>query len=148
MNRCKTTDFPPALLSSGAWWMMAVGVGAPFWQPFMIQILGMGLVEMLLYGAREHCRCSPDPEVLGQTDRPLRQQDRDETGHHRRDASSRWSGCSSQETRWLLVFEAAASGSMWGCVGVVTARLVLAVAPEKAGSRHTAVFTVRSAVLR
>ena len=34
----------------GVWWMMAVGIGAPFWQPFMIQVLRMGITQMLLYG--------------------------------------------------------------------------------------------------
>jgi Na+/melibiose symporter-like transporter len=31
------------------WWMLAVGIGAPFWQPFMLQKLGMSLLEVQIY---------------------------------------------------------------------------------------------------
>jgi MFS family permease len=31
------------------WWMLAVGIGAPFWQPFMLQKLGMSLFEVQIY---------------------------------------------------------------------------------------------------
>lgn len=114
----------------GAWWMMAVGVGAPFWQPFMIQVLGMGLVEMLLYGA-----VSTAGAVL-----TLRYWGRliDRCGNKTAMKLAIVAGTViplvwlfvTRETRWMLAFEAAASGSMWGCVGVVTANLVLAVAPK------------------
>lgn len=33
------------------WWMAAVGIGAPFWQPFMMQKLGMSLFEVQVYGS-------------------------------------------------------------------------------------------------
>lgn len=32
------------------WWMLAVGIGAPFWQPFMLQKLHMSLFEVQVYG--------------------------------------------------------------------------------------------------
>jgi MFS family permease len=32
------------------WWMLAVGIGAPFWQPFMFQKLHMSLFEVQIYG--------------------------------------------------------------------------------------------------
>ena len=31
------------------WWMLAVGIGAPFWQPFMLQKLSMSLFEVQIY---------------------------------------------------------------------------------------------------
>lgn len=33
------------------WWMLAVGIGAPFWQPFMLQKLGMSLFEVQIYSS-------------------------------------------------------------------------------------------------
>jgi len=33
------------------WWMSAVGIGAPFWQPFMMQKLRMSLFEVQIYGS-------------------------------------------------------------------------------------------------
>jgi MFS family permease len=44
----KSHDFRK-LLRFGLWWMFAVGVGAPFWSPFMIQTLKMSLVQMQIY---------------------------------------------------------------------------------------------------
>ena len=44
----KNKDFR-RLLTFGMWWMFAVGVGAPFWGPFMISTLNMSLVEMQIY---------------------------------------------------------------------------------------------------
>ncbi len=114
----------------GAWWMMAVGVGAPFWQPFMIQVLGMGLVEMLLYGAVSTAGAVLTLKYWGRLI--------DRYGNRTAMKLAIVAGTViplvwlfvTRETRWMLVFEAAASGSMWGCVGVVTSNLVLAVAPK------------------
>jgi MFS family permease len=33
------------------WWMLAVGIGAPFWQPFMLQKLRMSLFEVQIYSS-------------------------------------------------------------------------------------------------
>lgn len=33
------------------WWMLAIGIGAPFWQPFMLQKLHMSLFEVQIYGS-------------------------------------------------------------------------------------------------
>ncbi len=38
------------LLLFGMWWMLAVGVGSPFWGPYMLKKLSMSLFEMQLYG--------------------------------------------------------------------------------------------------
>ena len=37
------------LLRFGLWWMFAIGIGAPFWGPFMLRVLKMSLVEMQIY---------------------------------------------------------------------------------------------------
>lgn len=38
------------LLVFGIWWMLAVGVGSPFWGPYMLKKLSMSLFGMQLYG--------------------------------------------------------------------------------------------------
>jgi MFS family permease len=38
------------LLVFGIWWMLAIGVGSPFWGPYMMKKLSMSLFEMQLYG--------------------------------------------------------------------------------------------------
>ena len=35
----------------GCWWMFAVGIGNPFWQPFMLKKLHMSLFEVQIYGS-------------------------------------------------------------------------------------------------
>lgn len=37
------------LLVFGIWWMLAVGIGSPFWGPFMLKKLQMSLFEMQIY---------------------------------------------------------------------------------------------------
>lgn len=39
------------LLVFGIWWMLAIGVGSPFWGPFMLKKLSMSLLEMQLYSS-------------------------------------------------------------------------------------------------
>ena len=37
------------LLGAKMWWMLAIGIGAPFWQPFMLKGLGMSVTEVQIY---------------------------------------------------------------------------------------------------
>jgi MFS family permease len=37
------------LLVFGIWWMLAIGIGSPFWGPYMMKKLTMSLFEMQLY---------------------------------------------------------------------------------------------------
>jgi len=46
----KDNNFRRFLLYS-CWWTLAVGIGAPFWQPFMLQKLHMTLFEVQIYGS-------------------------------------------------------------------------------------------------
>jgi MFS family permease len=46
----KDSNFRRFLLYN-CWWMLAVGIGAPFWQPFMMQKLRMSLFEVQIYGS-------------------------------------------------------------------------------------------------
>ena len=58
------------------WWMLAVGIGAPFWQPFMLQKLHMSLFEVQIYGSITHYIVHSGLASVGQAYRCLRQQDR------------------------------------------------------------------------
>lgn len=46
----KDSNFRRFLLYN-CWWMFAVGIGAPFWQPFMMQKLRMSLFEVQIYNS-------------------------------------------------------------------------------------------------
>ncbi len=43
------------LLIFGIWWMLATGVGSPFWGPYMMKKLSMSLFEIQLYNTISVC---------------------------------------------------------------------------------------------
>lgn len=114
----------------GVWWMMAVGIGAPFWQPFMIQVLRMGITQMLLYGITSTIGTILTLKYWGRLV--------DRFGNIAAMKLAIMTGTVvpliwlfvTPDSLWIIYAESVISGSMWGCVGIVTANLVLAVAPE------------------
>ena len=114
----------------GVWWMMAVGIGAPFWQPFMIQVLHMGITQMLLYGITSTIGTILTLKYWGKLV--------DRFGNKTAMKLAIIIGTMvpliwlfvKPESLWIIYAESLVSGSMWGCVGIVTANLVLSVAPE------------------
>jgi MFS family permease len=113
----------------GLWWMLAVGIGAPFWQPFMIQVLNMGITEMLLYGMTSTIGSILTLKYWGRLI--------DRYGNL---SAMKMAICIgtivpliwlfvTPDSLWIIYAESVISGSMWGCVGIVTANLVLSVAP-------------------
>lgn len=114
----------------GAWWMMAVGIGAPFWQPFMIQVLNMGVTQMLLYGMTTTLGTILTLKYWGRLI--------DRVGNVTAMKIAIVIGATvpfvwlfvRPDTIWTIYLESLVAGSMWGCVGLVSANLVLAVAPE------------------
>jgi len=124
----------------GGWWMLAVGIGAPFWQPFMIEVLRMGVTEMLLYGMTSTLGSILTLKYWGRLI--------DRYGNIT--AMKLAIGIGSivplawlfvtHGSIWILFVEALIAGSMWGCVGVVTANLVLAVAPKEKAQVYSGLF--------
>ncbi len=124
----------------GGWWMLAVGIGAPFWQPFMIEVLRMGVTEMLLYGMTSTLGSILTLKYWGRLI--------DRYGNIA--AMKLAIGIGSivplawlfvtHGSIWILFVEALIAGSMWGCVGVVTANLVLAVAPKEKAQVYSGLF--------
>lgn len=128
------------LCAFGLWWMMAVGIGAPFWQPFMIQVLRMGVTEMMLYGMTSTIGAVFALRYWGRF-------------------IDRYGNVSAMklaivigtvvplvwlfvtpDTLWIIFAESLLSGSMWGCVGIVTANLVLSIAPEGKAQAYSGIY--------
>lgn len=124
----------------GVWWMMAVGIGAPFWQPFMIQVLRMGVTQMLLYGMTS---------TVG-TILTLRYWGRliDRFGNITAMKLAIMIGTVvpliwlfvKPTTLWIIYAESVISGSMWGCVGIVTANLVLSISPKSGVQAYSGIY--------
>ncbi|MGC8874688.1 MAG: MFS transporter, partial [Chloroflexia bacterium] len=118
------------LLAFGLWWMFVVGIGGPFWTPFMLKKLGMSLIEVQAYstlnalasiialrpwgslidryGNRTAMRLAL---VLGGLNPLL------------------WVFFTRQNHAWIYL-EAVSSGIMWSGAGIVGTNFVLAIAPK------------------
>lgn len=124
----------------GGWWMLAVGIGAPFWQPFMIEVLHMGVTEMLLYGMTMTIGSILTLKYWGRF-----------IDRYGNIAAMKLAICIgavvpfvwlfvTPSNVWIIFLEALLAGSMWGCVGIVTANLVLAIAPENKAQIYSGLF--------
>jgi len=112
------------------WWMLALGIGSPFWQPFMIQKLHMSLVNIQVYGT-----ISAIASILA-----LRPWGMiiDRFGNK---AAMRiaiilgginplvWLFVNTHNS-WILYLEAMTSGIMWSGTNIVAMNFVLAIAPN------------------
>ncbi len=128
----------------GIWWMLAVGIGAPFWQPFMMQRLHMGVVQILLYGTVATVGAQVAIRPWGRF-----------IDRHGNKPAMRlalllgtlnpliWIFLS-PDSYWFIYIEAFLSGIMWSCVGIVTANMVLAIAPDKYRQMYSGVFNALS----
>lgn len=124
----------------GGWWMLAVGIGAPFWQPFMIEVLRMGVSGILLYGMTSTIGSILTLKYWGRF-----------IDRYGNIAAMKLAICigtvvpliwlfATPDSLWIVFAEALISGSMWGCVGIVTANLVLAVAPEEKAQIYSGIY--------
>jgi len=124
----------------GVWWMFAVGIGAPFWQPFMIQKLNMDVLQILLYGTIS---------TVG-AQLALRPWGRFIDRHGNKPAMRlalvlatinplAWLFLTA-DNHWFIYVEAFMSGIMWSCAGIVTANMVMSIAPQKYRQMYSGVF--------
>lgn len=124
----------------GAWWMLAVGIGAPFWQPFMIEVLKMGVAKILLYGMTSTIGSIITLQYWGRFI--------DKYGNI---AAMKLAVTISsivpfvwlfvtEQTVWTIYLESLVAGSMWGCIGIVTTNLVLAVAPKAKAQVYSGLY--------
>jgi MFS family permease len=134
------------LLIFGFWWMVAIGIGAPFWQPFMMTVLRMDLVDIFMYATvstagallavrfwgklidRAGNRAAMGIAIVLGTINPLFWVVADES------------------TLWLIYIEAFMSGIMWSCAGIVMTNFVLAVAPPGRAQVYSGIFSAVSGV--
>jgi len=114
-----------------SWWMLALGVGSPFWQPFMIQRLHMSLVNIQIYGTISAVAAILFLRPWGMII--------DRFGNK---AAMRvaiilgginplvWLFVNTHNT-WILYLEAITSGIMWSGANIIAMNFVLAIAPPE-----------------
>jgi MFS family permease len=128
----------------GVWWMMAVGIGAPFWQPFMMQRLQMSVVSILVYGTLSTAGALLAVRPWGRFI--------DRYGNKPAMRIAMVLGAVNPvmwlfvtpDSLWIIYSEAFLSGVMWSCVGIVMANLVLAIAPAGRKQIYSGVFNAMS----
>ena len=128
------------LLAYGCWWMLAVGIGAPFWQPFMITKLHMSLVDIQIYGLASTLASLVVLRAWGKLI--------DRLGNK---ATMRvaiilggvnplvWVFVTPQHHR-VIYLEAVTSGIMWAGAGLISMNFVLAIAPEGKRQIYSGMF--------
>ncbi|MGQ9706356.1 MAG: MFS transporter [bacterium] len=118
------------LILYSSWWMFAIGIGSPFWQPFMITKLKMPLVYIMIYGT-----ISTIASIL--TLKPwgyLIDRFGNKTMMKFAIVLSAinpmvWLFANSNNYRFLYI-EAFTSGVMWSGANIISVNLVLAIAPD------------------
>ncbi len=113
------------------WWMLAVGIGAPFWQPFMLQKLGMSLFEVQIYSG---INIAAAVLVLRLWGRLI-----DAFGNRTAMRLIIMMGgfnpmvwlFVTPHNYFILYLEAITSGIMWAGAGLVATNFVLSIAPDE-----------------
>ncbi len=128
------------LLYFTTWWMLALGIGSAFWQPFMLNNLGMSTFEVTMYGTISSISmmlfirgwgrfidrygnktAMKIAIVLGSINPAL------------------WCFVT-RDSYWLLWIEAASSGFMWSGVGIIYTNFVLSIAPKEQRQTYSAIY--------
>ena len=134
------------LLVFGVWWMLVVGIGGPFWGPFMIQKLNMPLINIQIYGTIQSLAALIALRPWGLLI--------DQFGNKTAMRIAIVMGginpivwvFATPENHWFVYLEAATSGVMWAGAGIVATNFVLAVAPDSKRQIYSGVFGAFSGV--
>jgi len=134
------------LLVFGAWWMLAIGVGSPFWGPFMLKKLQMGLFEVQLYNTLHMGASLVAFSFWGKFI--------DRFGN-----KSAMKICvilgAINPALWLFVsasnygilwFEDFGSGFMWAGAGIITTNFVLSIAPKRKEQAYSGIYAATTGV--
>jgi predicted MFS family arabinose efflux permease len=128
------------LLVFGVWWMLAVGIGSPFWGPFMLKKLEMTLFEMQLYSTVHTLSSLFSFGFWGKF-----------IDHYGNKTSMKicvilgglnplfWLFMSASNYS-ILWFEGLVSGFMWAGTGIITTNFVLSIAPKGKSQVYSGIY--------
>jgi MFS family permease len=139
MGSLKDKNFRILLLFS-FWWMLATGIGSPFWQPFMIVNLSMSLTHIQFYGMISAFSSLIFLRFWGKYV--------DKWGNKNAMFILIVLGSINpaiwlflhKGNVWLLYIEAFTSGMMWSGAGIVTFNFALAIAPSHLRQLYNAFY--------
>ncbi|MDD3804014.1 MAG: MFS transporter [bacterium] len=124
----------------GFWWMCSVGIGSPFWQPFMIKTLKMSMVEIQIYGTISTVASLLALKPWGKFI--------DRFGNKTAMRLAIALGginpliwlFANESSYWMLFLEAFSSGIMWAGAGIVATNFVLSIAPEDKRQVYSGIY--------
>ena len=119
------------LVIFGFWWMLATGIGAPFWQPFMIKKLGMSVLSIQVYGTISTVFSLLALKPWGKIIDHFGNKNAMRIGIILGGLNPLLWLFVSPENYWLLYVEAATSGIMWSGVGIVMINFVLSISGKE-----------------
>jgi MFS family permease len=128
------------LLIFGSWWMLATGVGSPFWGPFMLKNLQMGLFEVQLYNTLHMGASLLAFSFWGKFI--------DRFGNKTAMKICVFLGglnpifwlFMSASNYNILWFEGISSGFMWAGTGIITTNFVLSIAPKRSEQSYSGIY--------
>ena len=128
------------LLIYGFWWMLVVGIGSPFWQPFMIKNLQMSVLNIQIYGT-----ISTIASLIA-----LRPWGRliDRVGNKTAMRIAIVLGginplvwiFLTADSYWIVYIEAFTSGIMWAGANIIGTNFVLSIAPPQKRQIYSGIF--------
>ena len=128
------------LLFFGAWWMFAIGIGSPFWSPFMLGKLEMSMFAVQIYSTLHILSSLIAFSFWGRFV--------DRYGNKRAMQICVLLGAYNP-VLWLftapgsyhiLWLEALGSGFMWAGAGIVSTNFVLSIAPKRKEQSYSALY--------
>ncbi|NIA22562.1 MAG: MFS transporter [Proteobacteria bacterium] len=128
------------------WWMFAIGIASPFWQPFMIEKLKMSLVAIQVYGLISTIFSIFSLKYWGEFI--------DRFGNKTAMKFAIILGGANPMV-WVFVkpsfvyiiyFEAAMSGIMWSGAGIIAMNFVLSIAPKGREQIYSGILAALSGI--
>jgi MFS family permease len=134
------------LLVFGIWWMLAVGIGSPFWAPFMLKKLQMSLFQMQIYSTIANISSLLSFSFWGRFI--------DRYGNKSSMKICVFLGglnpllwlFMSQSNYNILWLEGIISGFMWAGAGIITTNFVLAIAPRGREQSYSGIYAAVAGV--
>ena len=144
-NAMKDKNFRKFLIYN-FWWMFAIGIASPFWQPFMIEKLRMSLASIQVYGLISTVFSLLSLKYWGEFI--------DKFGNKTAMKFAIILGGLNPivwvfvkaSTAYAVYFEAASSGIMWSGAGIIATNFVLSIAPKGKEQIYSGIFAALSGI--
>ena len=134
------------LLIFGSWWMLATGVGSPFWGPFMLAKLQMSMFEVQLYNTLHIGSSLVAFSFWGKfIDRFGNKTAMKICVALGAFNPMLWLFMSSANYT-ILWFEAFSSGFMWAGTGIITTNFVLSIAPKRREQAYSGIYAATTGI--